>query len=75
MKDARGHGSDSRGGSVPFKTAGLRGVGLALNAKFEPRYSNSKDVVDSLRSQMRGTGAGHQAGLLQGIKNFLGGRS
>lgn len=77
MKDAQGHGSDARGSfgqrSTPFKTAGLRGVGMTLDAKFAPHYSNSRDVVSSLRAQMRGTGPGHQTTLMQGIKNFLGG--
>ena len=73
MKDAHGHGSDPRGGYTPFKTAGLRGVSLANGAKFSPRYGDSKRMVESLRSQMRGTGPGHQATLMQAVKNFLGG--
>lgn len=76
MRDARGHGSDPRNsasGSQRFKTAGLRGMGLAPGATFLPRYGNAKQVVEAMRAQMRTTGPGHRAGLMQGIKNFLGG--
>ena len=76
MKDALGHGSDIRSG-------GLRGVTLGPNyrapisgSKMRPDrdYKNDAErTVADLRSRMSSTGDGHKAGLLQGIKNLLGG--
>jgi len=78
-KDARGHGSD--GGTGTFKTAGLKGVGIGANYHAaQDRMRSNQDfnspaarTVFGLRQQMASTGPGHRAGLLQGIKNLLGG--
>lgn len=83
MKDAKGHGSEGRGvgAASTIKSGGLRGVGLAFGAtmpsdrmKPDRDYKNDAErTVADLRGRMTGTGPGHQAGLLQGIKNFFGG--
>lgn len=77
MKDARGHGSNSRG-SATFKTAGLKGVGIG--GQFSPgnrsagfRADETKRTISDLRGRMAGTGPGHAAALWQGIKNLAGG--
>lgn len=89
MKDALGHGSNSRGGGGNYgdprlrgnysdtriKTAGMRGVGLApgFHATARPMPGDAARTVFGLRQQMTNTGPGHRAGLIQAIKNFLGG--
>jgi hypothetical protein len=78
MKDAHGHGSN--GGSTTFKTAGLKGVGLSANFSAPSMMKSGRDfktdadrTVYDLRQRMAGAGAGESHGLMQGIRNFLGG--
>jgi hypothetical protein len=76
MKDARGHGSDMRSG-------GLRGVTLgpdfrapigAMKMRPDRDFKNDAErTVYDLRQRMASAGPGHKTGLMQGIKNFLGG--
>lgn len=84
MKDARGHGSDSRGAAfalAPAQTRNsrtLNGVGVSSTGYFGPSRmrDTTPDVartVADLRSRMSNTGPGHKTGLFQGIKNLLGG--
>lgn len=83
MKDAKGHGSNGRGGVSIIQSGGLRGVGLSNNyraplagANRRPDRDYTSDAartVGELRSRMANTGDGHKTGLLQGIKNILGG--
>lgn len=77
MKDAHGHGSDPRGiggGFSTFKTGVLKDVGVSHDARFSPKaYGNINRTVASMRAQMQNTGAGHRFGLMQGIRNLLGG--
>lgn len=76
MKDARGHGSNSRGSfgqRQPF-AQGRNLFAIQPGASFQPRAkTDAKRTVEDLRNQMRFTGPGHRAGLMQGIKNLLGG--
>jgi len=83
-KDARGHGSDGRGGSdVVGNTRRFSHgtpAGISLHGKFSagqrsPGYQqdDTKRTISDLRSRLSNTGPGHQVGLLQGIRNFLGG--
>jgi hypothetical protein len=53
--------------SPGFKSAG--GAGM----KPDRDTSDAARTVSDLRSRMATTGAGHKTGLMQGIKNFLGG--
>ena len=76
MKDAKGHGSEGRGGdrAVPFDRSK---IGMTIGARFSgkmlgPQSDNARTIA-GLRTRMQNTGPGHQSGLLQGIKNFLGG--
>ena len=82
MKDARGHGSDTRGefrpndpmpmkhGMIGFRTGGPGFSGKVLNAG---AMSDAQKTVARMREQLQSTGPGHSAGILQGIKNLLGG--
>jgi hypothetical protein len=77
MKDARGHGSDGRAGSL-----GKSGIGIAASFQATSHMKPSRDytsdaarTVGDLRQRMQGAGPGHQAGLMQGIRNLLGDRS
>jgi len=79
MKDAKGHGSDARGASI-IKSGGLKGVSIGPNFRGTSRMRPDRDfkndaarTVGELRSRMANTGDGHKTGLLQGIKNILGG--
>jgi hypothetical protein len=82
MKDAHGHGSDS-GNPSTIKSGGLRGVGLAAgysapigaaNRRPDRDFKSDADrTVYDLRQRMASTGPGHTAGLMQGVKNLLGG--
>ena len=81
-KDSGGHGSEGgRGGVSRPVGSGLQfGVASKFKSKggagMKPDHdmSDAHRTVSDLRSRMSGTGAGHQTGLMQGIKNFLGGR-
>jgi len=83
MKDAKGHGSDSRGNTVfgtAFKNAGtLTGVRMSNDFRSSGRAlapqqrTDTQRTVADLRSRMNSTGPGHQTGLWQGIKNLVGG--
>lgn len=76
MKDAQGHGSNIRSG-------GLNGVSLGegfrasiSGSRMRPDRDFKTDAdrtVADLRSRMQSAGPGHKAGLVQGIKNLLGG--
>jgi len=75
-KDAQGHGSEGRG-ARPFDRSG---IGMTASAQFSGKplrgVSNQTDTqrtVADMRTRMQNTGPGHQTGLMQGIKNFLGG--
>lgn len=82
MKDARGHGSDSRGAAFALAPAQARNprtlnFGVSPTGYFGPsRMRDTKPdaarTVADLRSRMSNTGPGHKTGLLQGIKNLLG---
>lgn len=71
MKDARGHGSEIR-------NAGLRGVTLAPGFRavshMKPVPTDTARTVQDMRARLAGTGPGHAIGLMQGIRNLLGGR-
>lgn len=79
MKDARGHGSNGRGGSF-LQSGGLKGVAIAADARFtntpmrpDRDFKTDADrTVHDLRQRMANTGPGHQRGLMQSIKNLLG---
>jgi hypothetical protein len=82
MKDAKGHGSDSRGGggdySVNDRLKRPR-IGMDVNAVFSSRNlkpnllpSEGQRTVNNLRNQMNGTGPGHQMALGQAVRNLLG---
>ncbi len=84
MKDAKGHGSESRGGS-DF-APGAQHIfkpnipAAAISGQFSrgnisPRYAaeDTKRTVSDLRARMSDTGPGHAAALWQGIKNLVGG--
>lgn len=82
-KDARGHGSEGgRGGVSRPVGSGLQfGVASKFKSKGGAGMKSDRDhtsdaarTVSDLRSRMATTGAGHKTGLMQGIKNFLGGR-
>ena len=89
MKDAKGHGSDSRGGSGGTPGFGshvlkYRGPNVAeptamktslSRGTLSPGYAKEDNArtISDLRARMSGTGPGHATGLLQGIKNLLGG--
>ena len=79
MKDAKGHGSEGRGGdrAVPFDRSK---IGMTVGANFSDRplrgvgdRTDTQRTVANLRARMQDAGPGHQSGLLQGIKNLLGG--
>lgn len=82
MKDAKGHGSDSRGGgdrSVNDRLKRPR-IGMDVNAVFSNRNlkpnllpSGGQRTVNDLRNRMQTTGPGHQIALGQAIKNLFGG--
>lgn len=76
MKDANGHGSEGRG-AVPFDRSK---IGMTVGARFSNRplrgrgdQTDTQRTVADLRTRMQSTGPGHQTGLMQGIKNILGG--
>ena len=82
MKDAQGHGSNSRGDA--YSTSRPAGSGLPFHvsqnfgavSRMRPDRDFKTDAdrtVSDLRSRMSNTGPGHSVGLLQGIKNLLGG--
>jgi hypothetical protein len=76
MKDAHGHGSDGRGsfGQRQPYAQGRNLFSIAPGASFKSRpKTDAKRTVEDLRNQMRFTGPGHRTGLMQGIKNLLGG--
>src|ERR1700726_4138503 len=76
MKDARGHGSDGRGNKGIPLAPGFHAPSQANAMRPDRDYKNDAErTVADLRSRMTNTGPGHQAGLFQGIKNFIGGRS
>ena len=78
MKDAKGHGSESHGGTI-IQSGGLKGVNISPNYRSVSRMRPDQDMTDTqrtvadLRSRMSNTGPGHSTGLLQGIRNLLGG--
>ena len=77
MKDARGHGSESRGAMSRPAGSGLpfhlgRGFSAVSRMKPDRDMTDTQRTVSDMRSRMSGTGPGHSAGLLQGIKNLLG---
>ena len=77
MKDARGHGSDIRSGGLRGVTlaSGFRAPSQAGAMRPDRDFKTDADrTVAGLRARMAGTGPGHQTGLMQGIKNFIGGR-
>lgn len=90
MKDARGHGSDGKGGggrgplgfrggssvyrSQPFEIAHGAQFGPSRMKSDRDFKSDADRTVHDLRSRMSNTGPGHQTGLMQGIKNLLGRR-
>ena len=75
MKDAKGHGSEARGGGPTslrdaerpgIRTPGSRGPSLPSD-----NIDTMKTIAD-LRARMSGTGPGHQTVLSQGIDNLKG---
>jgi hypothetical protein len=78
MKDAKGHGSDAYGDSLVNDRLKRSRIGMLTSAVFSNRHGGGGDRTDTqrtvvnLRTQMQNTGPGHQAGLLQGIKNLMG---
>lgn len=78
-KDAKGHGSDSRGGLAGGGHSGVFGQRGELErivpgTKFAQR-SYPPDVaktIADLRARMSGTGDGHATALRQGIRNMEG---
>ena len=80
MKDAKGHGSDARGNSAINDRLKRPRIGMTVDAVFSRQVGRSnimpsegQRTVNDLRNRMQDTGPGHQAGLLQGIKNLVGG--
>jgi len=75
MKDARGHGSSARANSHNMSFGIAPGVHLSSGMKGpQPRSDTARTIAD-LRTRLRSTpGEGHATGLMQGIKNFLGGK-
>jgi hypothetical protein len=79
MKDARGHGSEGRGGDSAINDRLKRPrIGMTTDAVFSNRRgvgdrTDTQRTVANLRTRMQNTGPGYQAGLSQSIKNFLGG--
>lgn len=80
MKDALGHGSDSRmdGGTKVFGGRSMQ-FQVAPQARFaagvrSPGYQadDTKRTISDLRSRMSNTGSGHMHALWQGIKNLAG---
>jgi len=75
MKDARGHGSDGRANKGIPLAAGFRAPMSGAAMRPDHDFKTDADrTVAGLRARMVGTGPGHQTGLMQGIKNFIGGR-
>ena len=81
MKDARGHGSDGRGGGSSASDYLKRSqIGLAPGRGFSGKQlsgstlSDTQRTVGRMREQLQYAGPGHSAGIIQGIKNFIGGR-
>lgn len=73
MKDALGHGSDGRANKGIPLAAGFRAPSQAGVMKSDRDFKTDADrTIAGLRSRMTNTGPGHQAGLMQGIKNLFG---
>lgn len=78
MKDARGHGSDGRGGSSASDYLKRSGIGVAGNfsgRKLNPNLTPTagQHTVNDLRNRLsNAAGPGHARALLQGIRNLVG---
>ncbi len=73
MKDARGHGSEARGGAVSLQEAQKPGVRSSARGTPLPQDNlDTMKTIADLRARMSGTGPGHQATLGQGVRNLGG---
>ena len=72
MKDAYGHGSNGRDNKGIPLSPGFRAPSQMNAMKPDRDYKNDAErTVADLRTRMAATGPGHQAGLVQGIKNLF----
>lgn len=78
MKDARGHGSGARGGTLNGKPGG---IGMAAGGTFGNvkagagghMQTDTQRTVQRVRGQLANAqGPGHRSTLLQGLKNLIG---
>ena len=78
MKDAQGHGSNSRGGSSASDYLKRSDIGVAGNfsgRKLNPNLTPSEGTRSALhlRQQLaNAAGPGHARALMQGIRNLVG---